>query len=345
MNPSFWKGRTVLVTGHTGFKGGWLSFWLTQMGADVVGYSLLYNHPSFYEICGKVNLPKSYYGNILDPDSLKFVMELHKPSVVFHMAAQAFVGESYREPAATFSTNVIGTANILDIIRQNNFVDATIVITSDKCYNNYISSIHKETDELGGDDPYSASKACAEMVVNAYRKGFSMHNLATVRAGNVIGGGDWGQARLVTDIVHAIINNETPELRSPSSIRPWQFILDVLSGYILLAEEIVINGTQYSGAWNFGPSGSIITTSQFLEEFLREWGYKSEWLDKSNEPQYKESKVLQLDCSKAKDILGWTPKLNFSQIIDLTVDWYKAYYSHHSMFEFTKRQIEYYMEL
>jgi CDP-glucose 4,6-dehydratase len=345
MNLDFWKDKKVLITGHTGFKGGWLSLWLSKLGASVSGFALPAEVISFYNVCKLEEKINSYYGTIEDKFFLSEVIEEIKPEIIFHLAAQAIVSNSYLDPVQTFKTNIIGTVNLLDIVKQNPYIKSVLVITSDKCYNNQQSSVHKETDELGGDDPYSASKACAEIVVDSYRKSFFMNSetsIATARAGNVIGGGDWAQERLIPDIVRSIINNKDIILRNPRGIRPWQYILDVLSGYMKLSERLTLDGKKYAQAWNFGPKDLPISAAELTDRFLATWNYEKGWIDGSNLRTYKESEVLKLDCTKAYEELEWQPEFSLKQAISETSAWYKAYKENFDMLEFTNHQITVY---
>ncbi|MGI0063237.1 MAG: CDP-glucose 4,6-dehydratase, partial [Nitrosotalea sp.] len=262
INQTFWKNKKVLLTGHTGFKGSWLSLWLQKLGSDVIGFSRdIPTKPSLFELCNVADNMVSIMGNICDIEHLRTVMTEHKPEIVIHMAAQSLVGRSYDDPLETFSTNVLGTVNVFEVIRKLGNVRVVINVTSDKCYENRESiSGYKETDPMGGYDPYSSSKGCAELITSSFRNSFfnpkeyDKHGiaLASVRAGNIIGGGDWSTNRLVPDIMKGLIENQTVTIRNPSSVRPWQFVLEPLRGYLMLAEKLWHEGPQYVEGWNFG---------------------------------------------------------------------------------------------
>ena len=342
MNFDFWKDKKVFITGHTGFKGAWLSLWLHRLGAKVTGYALPAEAISFYNSCKLEYSIDCFYGDIENKFYLSNAIEYTRPDIIFHMAAQALVCDSYKDPINTFKTNIIGTANLLDIVKQNPYIKSVLVITSDKCYNNQQSTVHTETDELGGDDPYSASKACAEIIVNSFRKSFFMNTgigLATARAGNVIGGGDWATDRLVPDMVRSIMKDEDIILRDPNGIRPWQYILDVLSGYMNLSERLYKDPKSYSEAWNFGPNRKFTTASNFADQFLKVWNYKKKWIDGSNNRTYKESNVLKLDCMKAHVRLNWHQILPLEQAIQETSNWYKSYFNNVNILDFSIGQL------
>ena len=269
INYNFWSGRSVFLTGHTGFKGGWLALWLTEMGAKVYGYSLdATTSPNFFKIVNlKDKIENSTIGDIRNLSDLIKSIKAAKPSIIFHMAAQAIVRKSYDDPIETYTTNVIGTVNILEAARKVDTVEAIINITTDKCYENKEwNRPYQETDRLGGFDPYSSSKACSELVTDAYRNSFLKTEIkvATARAGNVIGGGDWAQDRLLPDFFRSITNNEVLHIRSPDAVRPWQHVLDPLSGYLILAEKLIKNGNNFAGSWNFGPDESGSKTVMWI---------------------------------------------------------------------------------
>jgi CDP-glucose 4,6-dehydratase len=342
--------RKVLVTGHTGFKGSWLTLWLHKLGADITGIALKPKNPedAFYamhidKICNDIRKDINNYKDILK------VFQQTQPEVVFHLAAQPLVLESYHDPLYTFNTNIIGTANILEACRYTKSVRALLIITSDKCYENTEWNYdYRESDRLGGNDPYSASKASAEIIVNAYRKSFfySMESLsiASARAGNVIGGGDWAENRIVPDCIRSLLANRPIKIRNPESVRPWQHVLEPLGGYIVLAEKMLEDPHKYSEAWNFGPGYNGNRTVKDLTcEVIKNWG-KGEWeLMEENHKNY-EHGLLSLDISKARQILGWNPFLSFEESIKMTVDWYKAQSEKKNMQEFSLKQIELYRE-
>lgn len=333
---NFFKGKTILVTGHTGFKGSWLSIWLKELGAKVIGYALEpYTDEDNFVVANLSSKMISNFGDITNYKGLKKVFDDYQPEIVFHMAAQSLVRLSYRQPKLTYDTNIGGTVNILECCRLTDSVKVIINVTSDKCYEDRKRPRgYRETDPMGGYDPYSSSKGCAEIITSAYRNSFfnaredKKHNksISSVRAGNVIGGGDWREDRLIPDCIRALRNNEPIGIRSPRSVRPWQFVLEPLSGYMLLASKMYENGERYSGAWNFGPDYiSIITVEEMVKNLIKHWGsghYKDLSKKLSNEPH--ESKTLTLNISKAINLLNWRPALNINEAIEYTVNWYKA---------------------
>jgi CDP-glucose 4,6-dehydratase len=330
LNESFWKGRKVFVTGHTGFKGAWLSLWLAKLGAHVTGYALPPpTDPNLHDLARLGDLVSSLRGDIRDRLTLGDALSAAKPEIVFHLAAQSLVRESYRNPLETYEVNALGTANLLEAIRSCSSVRAAIVATSDKCYDNREKGeAFREGDPLGGRDPYSSSKACAELVASAYRASYfaepSSALVATVRAGNVIGGGDWAADRLVPDIVRAIVRGNSVTIRNPESIRPWQHVLDPLAGYLLLAERLWGGRREEAAAWNFGPdSGATRQVGWLVEQMMVRWGAQTRWKrDEGANPH--EADTLVLDSSKARRQLGWLPKLDLAQTVANTVDWYRA---------------------
>jgi len=337
VNKNFWKGKSVLITGHTGFKGSWLSVWLHHMGACVTGYSLdPPTKPNNFELTGIGNDISTWIADITDFNSVRKTMESCRPEIIFHMAAQSLVRRSYESPVETYSTNVMGTVHLLEAIRQVGCARAVIIVTSDKCYENkeWVWG-YRENDPMGGYDPYSSSKGCAELITSAYLRSFfnpaeyKKHGvgLASVRAGNVIGGGDFGEDRLVPDLVHAFSNGESVYIRSPHAVRPWQHVLEPLSGYLLLAERLYDESKKYSGAWNFGPSKDCVKeVGWIVEKIANLWGHDVKWeKDKGNHPH--EAQLLKLDCSKARTLLGWRSLLSIEKTLAWTVDWYKSYYS------------------
>jgi CDP-glucose 4,6-dehydratase len=334
MKRPFWKHKRVLLTGHTGFKGSWLSLWLQKKGACLIGYALQPpTEPSLFESAKVSEGMTSITGDVRDLQSLRQCMIEHKPEIVVHMAAQALVRASYDDPIETFSTNVMGTANVLESIRKSDTVKSTVIITSDKCYeNNEWIWGYRENDPMGGHDPYSSSKGCAELVSSAYiRSFFSSNNaqqptasVATARAGNVIGGGDWSKDRLVTDIMAAIFNGQPVVIRSPHAIRPWQHVLEPLRGYLMLAEKLYLHGTEYTGPWNFGPEDQDAKpVSWIVDALTQNWGKGANWVVDSNEQPH-EASYLKLDCTKAKQILGWRPVVNLPTALNWIVEWYRC---------------------
>ena len=330
-------GKKVLITGHTGFKGSWLSLWLSLMGADITGFSLEPdtepNHFSLLDI--KIN---SIIGDIRNENLLNDFMNKYRPDIVFHLAAQPLVRRSYKIPLETFATNVIGTANLLEACRAVKSVKAIINITSDKCYENkeLQNYGYKENDRLGGYDPYSASKACAELVTEAYRNSFfnvsdygKTHNIlvASCRAGNVIGGGDWSEDRLLPDIVRSASRNETTVIRNPLSVRPWQHVLEPLSGYLLLGQKLLEENKEFARAWNFGPeTGDCITVKQLLDYSQPLWNSIKYGAVPEHSDNWHEAHLLNLDCSEAKEKLKWKNVWGLKTALEKTIDWYKSFY-------------------
>ena len=347
IDSNFWNGRSVFITGHSGFKGGWLSLWLKEMGANIYGYSLeASTNPNFFNIINLgYKIHNSVVGDIRDLPGLTKSMQEAKPSVIFHMAAQPLVRQSYKDPIETFTTNLIGTINVFEAARKIETVETIVNITTDKCYENQEwDRPYQETDRLGGYDPYSSSKACSEIATSAYRNSFLSEagiKLASARAGNVIGGGDWAVDRLIPDFFRSIDNNETLRIRSPQAVRPWQHVLDPLSGYIMLAEKLVINSSNYSEAWNFGPEQSGAKTVLWVLDRLSEKFTNSRW-EIENTKQHHEASLLKLDISKAKSKLGWKPRWCLETAIDNTVEWYQAFKENKNMEDFTIKQIKLY---
>lgn len=334
MANAFWSGKRVLITGHTGFKGSWLTLWLQQLGAVVCGFSLdPRTQPSLFELADVANGIEHHIGDIRDLSSLNAVFRSFRPEVVFHLAAQPIVRKSYELPLETYDVNVMGTAKLLDVVRQNPGVVVTIVVTSDKCYENReVLRPYREIDSLGGHDPYSSSKGCAELVAAAYGRSYfapamKRGSVASVRAGNVIGGGDWAKDRLMPDIVRGLIAGEDVVIRRPWSVRPWQHVLEPLSGYLKVAEHVWTKGPMPWDAWNFGPDAdSNQTVETFVQNTCGRWGRpdaaKVQKLT-GNEPH--EAGLLMLDSTKARVQLGWRPRWSFDECIAQTVDWYQAY--------------------
>jgi CDP-glucose 4,6-dehydratase len=330
-----YKDKKVLITGHTGFKGSWLSLWLLDLGAKVAGYSLPSpSNPSHHDLL-KLDI-ESCTGDIRNTESLNRFIQKIKPDILFHLAAQSIVRKSYREPIATLETNIIGTANILEACRQIDSVRAIVNITSDKCYENqeWIWG-YRENDRLGGHDPYSASKGCSEIITESYRKSFypldeyqKGHRtlVASARAGNVIGGGDWGEDRIIPDIVCATSQNEKVHIRNPHATRPWQHVLEPLSGYLLLGQKLLEGKQQFSGAWNFGPSDDAhITVLSVVENLRKHWPQIDYNISTDNKNPH-EANFLKLNCSKAHTNLQWAPVWDSNIIFAETALWYKQYY-------------------
>ena len=370
----YFRNKKILITGHTGFKGSWLSIWLLRLGAEVAGYALDPYTPDDNFVLARLSEKMSdIRGDIRDFNKLNSAVDNYKPEIIFHLAAQPLVRESYKIPLETIETNVTGTANVLEVFRISESAKILIVITSDKCYDNKERLCgYKETDPMGGYDPYSASKGAAELISSAYLKSFFNPEdfnidrlgrgkaMATVRAGNVIGGGDWAKDRLIPDCIRAIEKDEPIEVRNPGSIRPWQHVLEPLSGYLLLASKILENPKIYSGAWNFGPlQDAVATVGEVAEKVVKYYG-KGEWKDvsgvtaatfehnkaKSNlhvESALHEAKLLTLNIDKALSVLGWKPKLSIDEAVKLTVDYYKRR-RYEDVYELCGKQIGMYEE-
>jgi CDP-glucose 4,6-dehydratase len=334
VSSAFWQGRRVFLTGHTGFKGSWLSAWLQQLGAEVHGFALApATSPSLFDVAGIANGMHSALGDIRDPSALAAALHDSKAEIVIHMAAQALVRYSYANPIETYATNVMGTVHVLEAVRQAGSVKAVVNVTSDKCYENreWVWG-YRESEAMGGYDPYSSSKGCAELVAAAYRTSYfnpadyAQHGigLASVRAGNVIGGGDWAADRLVPDMVRAFSTGETVNIRNPHAIRPWQHVLEPLSGYLLVAEKLYTDGPAYAEGWNFGPRDSEAQPVQWIVEQLAAlWGENAAW-EHDQSPQPHEAHYLKLDCSKAAARLGWSPRWTLREALGHIVDWQKA---------------------
>jgi len=356
INANFWQGKRVFLTGHTGFKGSWLSLWLKMLGANVLGFSLeAPTNPNLFELVSVSNNIDSVIGDVRDLDALLRAMTSFQPEIVIHLAAQPLVRYSYQFPAETFNTNVMGTVHLFEAIRQVSSVRAVVDITSDKCYENKEWTWgYREIDALGGYDPYSASKACAELVASAYRNSFfnaddyQKHGvaIATARAGNVIGGGDWAADRLIPDSLNALFHNETIYIRSPYATRPWQHVLEPLNGYLMLAEKLYLEGTEYAESWNFGPDTSNVATVGNVVGYLCQlWGNNASWDVEFKASQPHENTLLMLDCAKAHRKLGWHPQLDLPTTLTWIVDWAKAYQAGEDMQTFTQSQINQFMQL
>jgi CDP-glucose 4,6-dehydratase len=356
VNGEFWRGKRVLITGHTGFKGAWLSLWLHLKQAEVIGFSLPPpTVPSLFELTGLGDVIDSCEGDVRDLNHLKEVIASRRPELVMHMAAQALVRRSYADPLETYSTNIIGTVNVLEAIRQVGGVRAVIIVTSDKCYDNreWIWG-YREIDPMGGLDPYSSSKASAELVTAAFRhsffnpREFSQHGVAvaSVRAGNVIGGGDWAADRLIPDIMNAIGAHQVVRIRHPDAYRPWQHVLEPLRGYLILAERLYNQGPDYGEAWNFGAnSGDLRPVAWVVEKIAEMWEPGLRWVLEAGQ-QVHEARLLNLDCAKARMRLGWEPKLDLEQALKWTVSWYQTYlHDAATVKEFTESQILNYTKL
>ena len=344
MVTDFWKGKKVLVTGHTGFKGSWLCLWLQSLGADVVGYALAPpSNPSLFEEAKVAQGMVSLYGDIRDLGQMQEAIAAHRPEIVIHMAAQSLVRHSYLNPVETYATNVMGTVNVLEAVRQTASVRAAVIVTSDKCYENREWDWgYRENEAMGGYDPYSNSKGCAELVTSAYRQSFFRDGSAAVasaRAGNVIGGGDWAADRLVPDMVRAIADRRPVSIRNPHAIRPWQHVLEPLSGYLLLAQKLCEDGTACAEGWNFGPRDEDAREVQWIvDQFTGLWGDGASWiLDGAEHPH--EARYLKLDCSKARNRLSWQPRWSLGQALEHIAAWHKAHLRGENMREFSLKQI------
>jgi CDP-glucose 4,6-dehydratase len=355
MNSAFWNGKRVLLTGHTGFKGSWLSLWLQSMGAQVVGYALAPpTSPSLFEVTQVSNGMVSIIGDIRDLEHLRAVFVEHRPEIVIHMAAQPLVRYSYVEPVETYSTNVMGTVNLLEAVRSAGSVKAVVNVTTDKCYENREWAWgYRENEAMGGFDPYSSSKGCAELVTAAYRNSYFHPDkylthgvaIASGRAGNVIGGGDWAEDRLIPDIMRAITQNKPVNIRNPHATRPWQHVLEPLSGYLVLAQKLFEEGATYAEGWNFGPNDEDAKPVQWIVEKLTSaWGENASWtLDGGEHPH--EAHYLKLDCSKAKARLDWHPRWHLEDALGAIIEWHRAYRDLEDMKTFTLRQITRYDNL
>lgn len=355
MNDTFWQGKRVLITGHTGFKGSWLSLWLQSIGTELLGYALQPpTSPNLFEVARVAEGMTSIIGDVCDYGHLREVIADFKPEIVIHMAAQSVVSASYVDPVNNYATNVMGTVNVLEAMRQVGGVKVLVNVTSDKCYENqeWVWG-YRENEPLGGYDPYSSSKACSELVTAAYRNSFFNPNsfsehgvaIATARAGNVIAGGDWTADGLIADIVRSLLQKQAILIRNPYMIRPWQHVLDALNGYLTLAESLYNQGPAFIGAWNFGPYDSSVRPVRWIvEQLLSQWGEDASWeLDKTS--QFHESTSLSLDSAKARCKLGWQPKLPLEEALAQIVTWTKSYRSEEDMRHVTTTTIEKFMEI
>ena len=351
----FYHGKKVLITGNTGFKGSWLSIWLHELGAEVMGYSNgLPSDPCNFTLSCLETRIQHITGDVRNFDYLKEIIDRFQPDVVFHLAAQAIVRQSYEIPKETLDTNVMGTVNVLEAVRQCPSVQSMVIVTSDKCYENreHVWG-YRENDPMGGDDPYSSSKGAAELIFRSYLKSFFSRNgtigAVTARAGNVIGGGDWARDRIVSDTVRALAAGKPIEIRSPKAIRPWQHVLEPLSGYLVLGARIARDPKRYSGSWNFGPAdSSAMSVGDLVTAIIDAWG-SGEWKDvsESNDPNLHEAGWLRLSCDKAHALLPWNAVLSFEENIYMTVKWYKFYYDYptSNMYQFCAHQIREYMRI
>jgi CDP-glucose 4,6-dehydratase len=356
MNPAFWHKKRVLLTGHTGFKGSWLSLWLQSLGAETIGYSLPPpTRPSLYDLADVGRGMKSIQGDILDLERVRNILQAQRPEIVIHAAAQSLVRQSYADPVGTYATNVLGTVHVLEAVRGVPEVRGVLIITSDKCYENRDDlRAYSETDRLGGKDPYSSSKAAAELVTAAFRRSFFKDTergvnagvgVGTARAGNVIGGGDWAADRLVPDVIRAVLERSEVLIRNPSALRPWQHVLDPLCGYLTLAEKLYENPSSFSASWNFGPDESeSLSVAAVVKRLSELWGPGiSSRFDGRAQPH--EAQYLKLDCTKAKTELGWEPQWDLDHALEATVQWYKKYQSGGDVRSLTLEQIYSYQSM
>lgn len=351
VDPIFWKGKNVFLTGHTGFKGGWLSLWLASMGAKVTGYALAPNTtPNLFSLLAIDSMiERSHIADIRDLENLQKAMSDAKPDIVIHMAAQPLVRYSYANPVETYATNVMGTVHILESTRVIDLVRATIVVTTDKCYENKEWFWgYRENEPMGGYDPYSNSKGCAELVTSAYRQSYfsspnSINKVASARAGNVIGGGDWSDDRLIPDAIKAFEANQPLIIRNPLATRPWQHVLEPLSGYLILAQALYDQGSDFASSWNFGPRDEDNRSVQEVVELvISNWGDSAYW-EKEGSEQPHEAHLLKLDCAKARTELGWIPRWNLETATQKIVQWQKAFQSKENMQKVSLSQIHQYM--
>lgn len=346
---NFYNAKKVLVTGHTGFKGTWLSVFLNSMGSKVFGYALNPpTNPSMYEIVNAKSFMDSTISDIRDFYKLKECIQSVSPDIIFHMAAQPLVIDSYKNPRETYEINVMGTVNLLDTVRECKSVRALVNITTDKCYENLEQERgYVESDRLGGFDPYSNSKACSEFVTSSFRDSFFNNedstSIATARAGNVIGGGDWASNRLIPDFIRAIISNNILKIRFPDAVRPWQHVLEPLTGYLLLAKMLYEKSDEFTGSWNFGPDeNEVYSVEAIVKKISAIWGKKDAFEVEQNE--FHETSLLKLKCDKAKSELGWKSVLDIDTSLQMIVDWTKSYLASEDMKKVTEQQIEFYLK-
>ena len=344
LSSAFWSDKRVLVTGHTGFKGGWLSIWLRRLGADVAGFALPpATDPSLFTLAAIADDMRSEIGDVRDLEQVCRLVDDFRPDIIIHMAAQALVRPSYDEPIETFGTNVMGTVNVLEAARHCDSVRAVINVTTDKCYENLERAEgYREDEPLGGHDPYSTSKGCSELVTASYRRSYSLA-VASARAGNVIGGGDWAEDRLLPDMMRSFLAGESATIRNPASTRPWQHVLEPLYGYLLLAQRLYEDSSEYAEAWNFGPDDEDAKPVVWLADRVVDvWGESATWSNHSDPTQPHEAGFLRLDCEKANRRLGWRPRMNLDQALSWTVDWYQSFQRGDDIRVLTEQQISNY---
>lgn len=352
MRAGFWEGRRVFLTGHTGFKGGWLSLWLQSLGAEVHGYALAPDTKSnLFEVARVAEGMVSEFGDIRDASRLTAALQRARPEIVIHIAAQPLVRRSYIDPVETYSTNVMGLVNLFEAVRKAGGVRAIVNVTSDKCYENFEWIWgYREHDAMGGHDPYSSSKGCAELVTAAYRRSFFQTGdaagrpvaLASGRAGNVLGGGDWAEDRLVPDLLRALSEGRPAIIRNPRAVRPWQHVLEPLSGYLSLAEHLVTEGEAFAEGWNFGPAArETCAVQEVADRLVAHWGDGASWQGTASGGPH-EAGLLALDCTKAQHRLGWMPRWNLDHTIARIVSWQRAYLHGADMRDFTLSQIKAY---
>jgi CDP-glucose 4,6-dehydratase len=352
IDKDFWKGKKVFITGHTGFKGSWLCLWLNLLKAEITGFALNPpTNPNLFDLCKIDKLTTSITSDVRDYKSLAKAIKAARPEIVIHMAAQSLVRESYRNPVETYSINVMGTVNLFEAVKNAKGVKAVINVTTDKCYENreWVWG-YRENEPLGGYDPYANSKACSELVTSAYRnsffnpKNYNSHGvgIASVRSGNAIGGGDWATDRLFPDCVISLLSRKKILVRNPQSVRPWQHVLEPLSGYLLLAQKLYNNGPKYSGAWNFGPDDRDTKPVEWIvKKICKKWGQNASFkIDKGEHPH--EAHYLKLDCSKAKEELGWYPRWHLEKAIDSVIEWTQEYQGNKDVRKVCLKQIEEY---
>lgn len=355
ITQTFWSGKKVFLTGHTGFKGSWLSLWLQSLGASVTGFALAPPmQPNLFELARVAENMQSIIGDVRDLNLLQKTLQNAKPDIVIHMAAQPLVQYSYDFPVETYATNIMGTVHLLESVRHCSSAKVVVNVTSDKCYDNKEWDWgYRENEPLGGYDPYSSSKGCAELVTAAYRNSFFNPKdyqkygkaLASARAGNVIGGGDWGSNRLVPDIVTAFIAGKPALIRNPLAIRPWQHVLEPLYGYMLLAEKLWHDPEKFSQGWNFGPQEQDVKSVAFIADYMANlWGYHAVWQQDTAVLPH-EARLLKLDIAKAKNYLGWLPQMNLEQALNYVTEWYKAWQQNKDMRAVTLQQIDAYQRL